>query len=510
MDNINNQFKTNKQKSEKLKVIKKSRGNYNKANIKLAVTEVLGGKKIAEVSRKYNIPESTIRARKQNKYSDKPPGPSTVLSDQEENELVEWIFFCCSQGFPVTKQKLIDSVKLLCDNDNRKTPFVNNKPGMSWFEAFVKRHPNVAERVPENLSVTRAKVTELGIRGWFKEVKNYLIEASSEEENLLTIDASRVFNGDEIGVSMNPKPSSVLAPRGTKNVYSIVSNNEKENVTVLVTANAAGNVAPTLVLFAGQSIPKDVIKIAPPNFSFGHSENGWMTAKNFYEYVTNVFFPWVVQSNIKLPIILYIDGHCSHITLPLSKFCSNNKIILVALHPNATHILQPLDVALFRTFRAAYQRSFQTLCENSGVISIRKSQVALVLEKTFESLNLKKILENGFKTCGLYPPDSNAIDYSKVFKQLATSCETIQSSSTSEDTTGVSNETESLRVLESLIDEEMLKSFRMNDSPTWTGRREDETLYKIWFKLAKTSGSLNQLSHKMSLGQEVSTVYSSI
>lgn len=188
-------------------------------------------------------------------------------------------FYCCRQGFPVTKLKLLDSVKLLCDNDDRKTPFVDNKPGRSWYEAFMKRHLQVSKRVSENLSVTRAKVTEIGIRAWFQGIRNYLIETLTED--LLNIDPTRIFNGDEIGVSMNPKPSSVFAPRGTKNVYNIVGNNEKENVTVLVTANAAGNLAPTLLLFAGQSIPKDVIKVAPKNFSFGHSDNGWMTTKNF-------------------------------------------------------------------------------------------------------------------------------------------------------------------------------------------------------------------------------------
>ncbi|XP_044593991.1 uncharacterized protein LOC123271668 [Cotesia glomerata] len=491
MDKINKKSKVNKQKNKKSKVIKRTRCNYDKANLKLAVEEVLNGKTTAEVSRKYNVPESTIRAKKQCKYNDKPPGPSTVLSNIEENELVEWIFYCCKQGFPVTKQKLLDSVKLLCDNDDRKTPFVDNKPGRSWYEAFIKRHPQVPEIVSENLSVTRAKVTEIGIRTWFQGIKNHLIEISTED--LLNIDPSRIFNADEIAVSMNPKASSVLTPRGTKNAYSVVSKNKKENVTVLVTANAAGNLAPTLLLFAGKSISKDVIRVAPKNFSFGHSENGWMTAKNFYEYVANIFFPWVVQSNIKLPIILYIDGLSPHVSLLLSQFCSVNKIILIALHPNATHILQPLDVALFRTFRAAYQRSFQTLCENSGIISLKKSQVALVLQKTFESLDFKKMLENGFKTCGLHPLNADAIDYSKVFKKLTISCHEIESSSMSEGTIPeISTKTESLRVLESLIDEDTLTSFRASDSSIWTGRKEDESLFKIWFKLTKPTAELQR------------------
>ncbi|KAH0552551.1 hypothetical protein KQX54_012328 [Cotesia glomerata] len=74
--------------------------HFSKANVKLAVAEALGGVTVAEVSRKYHIPASTIRAKKQNKYNNERPGALTVLSEQEENELVGWIFYCCKQGFP--------------------------------------------------------------------------------------------------------------------------------------------------------------------------------------------------------------------------------------------------------------------------------------------------------------------------------------------------------------------------------------------------------------------------
>lgn len=43
-----------------------------------------------------------------------------------------------------------------------------------------------------------------------------------------------IFNADETGVLLNPKPPPVLTPKGSKNVYNIVNNNEKENVTVLM------------------------------------------------------------------------------------------------------------------------------------------------------------------------------------------------------------------------------------------------------------------------------------
>ena len=87
--------------------------------------------------------------------------------------------------------------------------------------------------------------------------------------------------------------------------------------------------------------------MAPPNFIFGYSDNSYMVAKLFFKYMANVFEPWLSKGNITRPVLLYMDGHLSHITLPLSKFCADKRIILIALHANTTHIMQPLDVDLF-------------------------------------------------------------------------------------------------------------------------------------------------------------------
>ena len=80
-----------------------------------------------------------------------------------------------------------------------------------------------------------------------------------------------------------------------------------------------------------------------------------MVSETFYSYVANVFYPWCIKNQIELPVILYVDGHSSHITKPLSDFCVDHKIELVALFPNATHIMQPMDVSLFRSLKISWK-----------------------------------------------------------------------------------------------------------------------------------------------------------
>lgn len=72
-----------------------------------------------------------------------------------------------------------------------------------------------------------------------------------------------------------------------------------------------------------------------------------MTSEICFEYIANIFIPHLNETNISRPVIVFLDGYHSHLSLQLSKFCRENGLILVALCPNSTHILQPLDIAVF-------------------------------------------------------------------------------------------------------------------------------------------------------------------
>lgn len=72
------------------------------------------------------------------------------------------------------------------------------------------------------------------IRKWCREPQQDL-----ETHNIMDIfdDPTRIFNGDESG------------PRGYRNLYSVKLGKEKENITVLIVFNAAGNIVSPLVIF---------------------------------------------------------------------------------------------------------------------------------------------------------------------------------------------------------------------------------------------------------------------
>ncbi|KAL7306097.1 hypothetical protein TKK_0001550 [Trichogramma kaykai] len=210
------------------------------------------------------------------------------------------------------------------------------RPGDKWYKLFLKRHPELSLRVSESISKGRAVVTEESIKAWFHGLHCYL-----EEMNCTDIldDPTRIFNGDETSFNLCPKTGKVLCPKKWKNVYEISMGNEKETLTVLIFVTAAGELVTPMIVYPYMRLPPAVAKSVPSDWIIGKSDSGWMQSQVFYEYMANGFNDWLTENNVRRPILCLVDGHKSHLTMYLSKFCDDHGIILYSLLPNATHIL---------------------------------------------------------------------------------------------------------------------------------------------------------------------------
>lgn len=284
--------------------------NYTKDELKEAIKAVQNGMSCAAASVQFKIPRITLLYKIKGKYSvDCKSGVDTVLTAEEETILSNWIIQVGKTGFPVTKDQLLDSVSLLVKTLNRKTNFTNGRPGRHWYEGFMRRHSHISERMTQNLTTNRASVTEMSVRAWFNEIEHYL-----NENNINISNSRQVFNADETAFFLSPKGKKALVEKGMKTVYNS-SGNEKDCLTTIVVGNAAGELAPTMVMYPYERIPKHIILQMPEEWSAGKSENGWMTSESFFEYITNTFYPWLIHKSIPFPVLLYVDGHKSHLTL---------------------------------------------------------------------------------------------------------------------------------------------------------------------------------------------------
>ena len=284
-------------------------------------------------------------------------------------------------------------------------------------------------------------------------------------------DPSRVFNLDESGFSLCPKGDKVLGIKGQKNVYEL-ADRDKENVTVLLNVSASGVLAPPMAVFAGKRFPKGLNeenrKFEVTNWSFAFSENGWITGQVFYEYMANTFYKWLLENNIAFPVIVFLDGHSSHLTYHLSQFCSQVGTEIVALFPNATHLIQPLDVAVFGPLKKKWAMEVDRWRVQNNVFSITKVQLPGILSKVLKNELKTESIINGFRVCGLYPFNKDSVDFSKC----RTASFSVQPPAQKPCKLTLCGHS----YLEKVIGEEKLNSFKTGNVSG------DEAIYDLWMK----------------------------
>ncbi|KAJ8977061.1 hypothetical protein NQ317_017223 [Molorchus minor] len=160
----------------------------------------------AQTSKKYKIPRSTLQFRLGQKFTKTTLGPNPVLSKEEEEILVNWIL-----GEP--------------------NPFKENLPGDGWYKAFLKRHNFLTERVPEAVTAASSRIQTA-----FLILMCFLL---------------------------CPKNKTVIAPKGSRNVYEVDNAPAKSNLTVLFTFSAQGEVTPPFIIYPYKRLPASIASSVP-------------------------------------------------------------------------------------------------------------------------------------------------------------------------------------------------------------------------------------------------------
>jgi hypothetical protein len=393
--------------------------SYSDDAIKRALFEIReNNMSTREASRQFGVPRTTIQDRLKGKSPEnivRRTGPPPIMTREGEQKIADWLLDIAKCGFPIKKSELIDTVTKIARDSGKLHLFKNQQPGQKWYLNFLKRHPEISLREAEGINKARALVTEESIKKWFKDLQDF-IQSNNLKEAIE--DPKRVFNGDESGFSLCPKTGKVLAPKGWKNLYIVTSGKEKENITVFLIFNADGKVCPPFVVFPYIRPPRALVENMPPTWILGKSDKGWMTADAFFEYISNDFNKWIIQEKIPKPVIVFIDGHKSHMSLPLSQFCDANGIVLYALPPNTTHMLQPADVSVFKPLKQEWRttvRKWLNQPENVNS-SVTKLNFCTLFEETLQGTDTTNQIKNGFRKCGLFPLNPENVDYAKCVK----------------------------------------------------------------------------------------------
>ena len=483
--------------------------------MELALKEVRDGRMSRNAASKaFGVPRSTLCDKLDGKTpEDRRMGPPSVLTKAEEAMLANFCIKYLKCGFPINREDLFDIVQRIIQEDGRQTPFTDGRPGYYWFQGFMRRNPALTERLAEILTGGRAAVTEAAIRKWFNDIKTYVVD--EEHAGDVFQDPLRIFNFDESNFLLARKKGKVLGPVNYKSFLQSSQENDKEGLTVLMGYSASGKIAPPMIVYSyKQHIPRDVIEAvesADPIWAAGRSDTGWMTSVTFYDYISQVLEPWLTANHVPRPVLVYADGHKSHLSLEIAEFCREKRILLVALYPNSTHLLQPLDVSVFKSLKNLWTTAKNLWKASNPLANISKKVFPNVFKKAVDQVSIATVV-NGFRKTGLYPLDPEKVDYSKCVKDQQVR-EIEDAEELTIDDCGLLHLRTGRRFLEERIGHDKLQMFESQYGGEWLGDVEDTSLFLLWSKLQDdirssehdlSSENLQEASHPSDALQEAS------
>jgi hypothetical protein len=250
--------------------------------------------------------------------------------------------------------------------------------------------------------------------------------------------ADHIWNSDETGAQASKSiDGRVFAHRGAKNVHSVIPN-ECECMSVLSCINVVGEKVPNFYIFKGMRMRRNFLELANNGDTMAMQPQAWMTTYLFDAWISHFIRALQNRGGI-LPSnrhLLILDGHCSHVTLQVVCKAAKAGLDIITLPLHTSHYLQPLDVAIFRSFKCAFKNLRDAWILKHSQRPAQKEDlyqwVCLALRKALSLENIRK----GFMKTGIWPLNPQAVD-DKMGLSLAfvDTVDTIVQSSDSEEET---------------------------------------------------------------------------
>lgn len=118
---------------------------------------------------------------------------------------------------------------------------------------------------------------------------------------------------------------------------------------------------------------------------------------NILWMIRNSRRPFLPKKDVQLSLIVFVDGHKAHLTSETSELCKYIQIILITLYPNATHILQPGEVAAFRPLKAQWSKAFLRSSRTNHIEAVTKVNIVPLLKIVVES-DMMMAIKNDFRS----------------------------------------------------------------------------------------------------------------
>ena len=153
-------------------------------------------------------------------------------------------------------------------------------------------------------------------------------------------------------------------------------------------------------------VPDKLKEGAFPSTLFKTSESGWINSELFVEWFA-FFLKSIPPSR---PVLLVQDGHSSHVSIELIEMARENNVCLLCLPAHTSHILQPLDVGVFKSFKSSFNKACGNYMKQNPGRVITTDVLASMVGQAYPTAFTPVNIFSGFKKTGIYPFNPSAVD----------------------------------------------------------------------------------------------------
>ena len=321
------------------------------------------------------------------------------MTDEEEKKLVCYLQDAADIGYGKTRKQ----VQVIVEAVAKEKGLMDGGKKISdgWWRRFKERQSSLSLRKGDSTAAVRLSCTNAeNLKQYFSLLGKVLTE------NDLLEKPAQLYNMDETGMPIDHKPPNVIAKKGQKKVRYRSAGN-KSQVTVVGCVSAVGQAIPPMVIFDAKTFNSEWSKGEVPATMYGLSPKGWIDAELFKLWLEKHFLKHAVSAR---PLLLLLDGHSSHYRPDTIELARQHDIIMFCLPPHTTHACQPLDVSVYRSLKSHWTDVCHGYLQKHPARIVTKFDFSALLADAWSRTMTHKNICSGFRKCGVYPFDPNAIE----------------------------------------------------------------------------------------------------
>lgn len=202
---------------------------------------------------------------------------------------------------------------------------------------------------------------------------------------------------------------------GGSKYYEKMLNTSKIAFTVMYCCAADGTMLPSMVVFKSPSgqLYETWCENGPPGTTYAATPSGWMDMTTFNQWFSVVFINYIKNFPKEDVKVIIGDNLASHLSPFVIRLCEAWNVRFVFLPENSTHLMQPLDVAVFASMKKKWRTElgdWKEECEAQGKVysTIPKNEFPGLLQRLMRH-DFSQAIISGFECCGFCPVDVNRV-----------------------------------------------------------------------------------------------------